>query len=163
MALNKALLKSLFPPIEFAFFGNYINRYKRKVIQKVSLSCHWRLLAHFGQKLCRDNPLLIWFWQSRILKNFMRKTCGGTRLTILISRGPRTDEPSILSSITALESTSTSSRLRATKCLSWDRMIWPPRPWRFDTVWLTLMICCATWSIGRPSWLARLCSGRMRF
>ena len=34
MALNKALVQSLFPPVEFAFFGNYINRYRRKVLQK---------------------------------------------------------------------------------------------------------------------------------
>ena len=37
MALNQALIQRLFPPVEFAFFGNYINRYRRKVLQKVNL------------------------------------------------------------------------------------------------------------------------------
>ena len=35
MALSKALIHDLFPKVEFAFFGSYINRYKRKVLQKV--------------------------------------------------------------------------------------------------------------------------------
>lgn len=34
MALNQALLLQLFPKVEFAFFGNYINRYRRHVLQK---------------------------------------------------------------------------------------------------------------------------------
>ena len=32
MALNQALIHELFPKVEFAFFGNYINRYRRKIL-----------------------------------------------------------------------------------------------------------------------------------
>lgn len=34
MALNNKLLRQIFPPVEFAFFGNFINRYKRQIKTK---------------------------------------------------------------------------------------------------------------------------------
>ena len=35
MAISQKLVTNLFPKVEFAFFGNYINRYKRQVMRKV--------------------------------------------------------------------------------------------------------------------------------
>lgn len=44
MALTQQLVLNLFPKVEFAFFGNYVNRYRRQLLQKVS-----RLIPHFSQ------------------------------------------------------------------------------------------------------------------
>ena len=38
MALTPRLIEELFPKVKFAFFGNYVNRYRRKLLRKVRRS-----------------------------------------------------------------------------------------------------------------------------
>jgi len=34
MALNNKLIREIFPPTKFAFYGDYVNRYKRKLLKR---------------------------------------------------------------------------------------------------------------------------------
>ena len=35
MALTPQIIKNVFPKVEFAFFGNYVNRYRRQILRQV--------------------------------------------------------------------------------------------------------------------------------
>ena len=47
MALAPRLIEEVFPKVKFAFFGNYVNRYRRKLLRKVRSNLIFRLIEVF--------------------------------------------------------------------------------------------------------------------
>lgn len=57
MALTQQLVLNLFPKVEFAFFGNYVNRYRRQLLQKKAPSIDLILAVDNSRKFHEENIL----------------------------------------------------------------------------------------------------------